>query len=36
MIDGNGNEGYFMILLQGNQIARLFGAEVLFENIQFE
>ena len=25
-----------MILLQGNQIARLFGAEVLFENIQFE
>ena len=36
MIDGNRNEGYFMILLQGNQIARLFGAEVLFENIQFE
>ncbi|MHC5268215.1 ABC-F family ATP-binding cassette domain-containing protein [Enterococcus sp. LJL98] len=25
-----------MILLQGNQIARLFGAEVLFENLQFE
>jgi len=25
-----------MILLQANQIARLFGAEVLFENIQLE
>lgn len=25
-----------MILLQANQIARLFGAEVLFENINLE
>ena len=25
-----------MILLQANQIARLFGAEVLFQNIQLE
>ena len=25
-----------MIILQVNQVARLFGAEVLFENIQME